>query len=738
MSGLLLSFDTETFLIVPTCTAPPLVCVSWATPDGSAGIFKWDGDGLSDPRVDEAKARAYSWLTDQATHLAGHNVSYDLAVLAAEWPELMPSIWRALNEGRVHDTMIREKLRDIAFGEFRWRKQADGTSVHVNYSLLDLVRFRLGYDMAKGEDTWRMRYRELHGVPLAQWPMDATGYSIKDSTSTLAVFQSQEAERARVMAQTKGQNLPVLMYGDAHPDVSNGLDIFADEAAQVRAAFPIQLMTCWGMPLDGRKVNALEEAISTERQLLEDLLIEEGLVRLEYYKKTGSFKKATRNTAVAQAYMQKVCADLELELRMTSGGKKGKPQVCLNAEACEDTGDEVLQAYADYTALGNVLGKDIRAMRGAQLTINASTGQIECLPRIHAKFDSLVASGRTACGGAMIEGEKKLRGFNLQNLRVDGETRSCFVPPPGWVFCLIDLKAAELYAVAQLCIKLFGFSRLGEVLTSLEKNDPHITLVTNVVHKSYEEIAYYVEKKEPWAERARKVGKHSNYLFWGGGRERKFASLVQKLTNHVKPKRDDTGRVVKAGCSKVDGCVEGCGKILLTEAEAHANREGFLNTWPEAPMYLGLFEKLCKNGATVSVMQYLSGRIRGACRYSEGANTGFQGMIADLIKEALFHVSREMYDVECPRVPEHARDARGLPLLHGSRVVNLPHDEIISLVPRENAHDCAMRISEIVLEVGKRWTPDVPVTGDVYLSEFWSKRAKPVHGPDGRLIPWNG
>jgi hypothetical protein len=27
----------------------------------------------------------------------------------------------------------------------------------------------------KGEDTWRLRYGELRGVPLAQWPAEATG-----------------------------------------------------------------------------------------------------------------------------------------------------------------------------------------------------------------------------------------------------------------------------------------------------------------------------------------------------------------------------------------------------------------------------------------------------------------------------------------------------------------------------------------------------------------------------------
>lgn len=741
--------DSETFLITPTCLAPPLVCVSHAAPGEQPGIFTHD---LALPILRD-------WFENQTLVL--HNVAFDLAVFAAEFPVLTSPIWRSLAEGRVHDTMLREKLRDIALGEFRWRHLPDGSSERVNYALGDVAKRRLGHFMAKGEDTWRMRYRELHGVPLVQWPGDAIGYSVRDSTETWGVFEKQEIERQRIIEQTRGRALPIVTFGPV--DWSGGLDILANEAWQVRHAWWMHLMACWGMPLDPKRVNALEDAVLEERGLLEQILIGEGLLRVERYMRddpkknrlAGDLKKITRDTKAAKALMEEVCTDLEIPVRMTKGGADGaNPQVCLNAEACEDTGDEILQAYADYTALTNVLGKDIRAMRGGGPVTVDQEGQILCLPRIHARFDSLIASGRSACGGAMIEGTgKNVRGFNLQNLRVDGETRHCFVPPPGQAFCVIDLKAAELYAVAELCIRLFGFSRLAEYLN--KGDDPHVALASTVTHKDYAEILTAVAADAPWAVRSRKVGKHSNYGFWGGMREKKFIKLVQKLTNHKRPERStETGEVIEQGCIP-GACHAKCGKIILTENEAHAYREGFLGLLPEAGMYLAMFEKICRGGRSSSLLQYRSNRLRGQIPYPELCNGGFQSCIADLMKEAGWYLSREMYDPECPGVPDHARGRNGEALLFGSRIVNFPHDEFICLIPLDAlSHERAMRIREIVLGVGKQWLPNVPPTGDVYLASYWSKHAKPVYscsrcgaksgqerckqcGISGRLVPWS-
>lgn len=650
-----LAFDTETFLIHPRCMAPELVCVSWADAQ-DAGLFKHDGDGIDDP-FETAENVIVEWI-DRAPALVGHNVAFDLAVLGAKWPALLPAIFRAYDEDRIHDTMLRQKLRDIAYGEFRGRRLRDGSWEKITYHLGDLVRRHLGMTLAKGEDTFRLHYGQLHAVPLPDWPPDATGYSVRDSVTTLGVYDAQERDR----------------FVD---DEGGGLDLFVDHPRQARAAWAMQLMGAWGMPLAEGKIDALEAATIADRAELEELLIDYGLVRVDRYKRTGLERKRTRCPALAQARMVEVCDEMGVEPRATAKGG-----VCIDAEACEDSQDPVLEAYAQYSALGNVLGKDIKRMREGGGT------------RIHGSFDSLVASGRSAC-----------RGFNMQNMRVDGGTRECFEAPEGWTFCLIDLTAAELYAVAQICIRMFGHSRLATVLNAHE--DPHVHLAAEITHRTYADLLAAVDAKDSVAINKRKVGKHANYGLWGGMREKRFVALVKKLTG---------GQRTKAG--------ERIPPITLSPGEAHEIREAFLRTWPEAPQYLAHFERLCPRGARTTVVQEGSGRIRGGVSYSEACNTGFQGLIADLMKDALYRLTREMYV--------------GDDVLRGSRVVNFPHDEIISLVPLDVAHDCAQEIQRIVLETGAEWMPDVPPIGEVYLAKYWSKRAFPVYGPDGRQVPWDG
>jgi len=42
----------------------------------------------------------------------------------------------------------------------------------------------------------------------------------------------------------------------------------------------------------------------------------------------------------------------------------------------------------------------------------------------------------------------------------------------------------------------------------------------------------------------------------------------------------------------------------------------------------------------------------------------------------------------------------------------------------------------VMIEVYKRYTPDVDVTADAHLMDRWSKDAKAVHDERGRLMVW--
>jgi len=108
---------------------------------------------------------------------------------------------------------------------------------------------------------------------------------------------------------------------------------------------------------------------------------------------------------------------------------------------------------------------------------------------------------------------------------------------------------------------------------------------------------------------------------------------------------------------------------------------------------------------------------------SAACNSHFQGLVADIAKEALYLVSRECY-VE-PTSP-----------LFGYRPVFFVHDEIDIEGPLDGLAEAGERMREIALEVACRWAPAVPWEGDVALALRLYKGAKEVRDESGRLVVW--
>jgi hypothetical protein len=609
---MIVAFDTETELITDTCLAPRLVCVQYQIADAPPEIVLWR----------DAYALVRSWLEHDT--LVGHHTPYDLGVVCAQWLDLIPLVFIALDECRIRDTLTRQKLIDIGIGEFRGYHTPDGAYHRRTYHLADLAKRHCGIEMRKGADTWRLWYGELRDIPLASWPRDAIDYALLDATIT---YRSHEAQE---------QSHPALLV---------------DQDAQVRAGWWLQLASAWGMHVDAASVARLEAEVRGEYDSLRDYLIDCGLVRT-------TTKGPVRNTKVAAARMVEVCTERgELVKQTAKGG------VCLNAEACEDSQDPVLEAYAEYSAWGNVLAKDLPALRSGE---------------IHGRFESLVASGRTAC-----------RGFNLQNLRREGGTRECFTPRDGFDLCMIDLDTAELRAVAQVCLNLGLGSRMANEINA--GRDVHCILASEITGAAYETV-HAGKDEDPW-KGERQLAKHANFGLWGGMGLRRFQALIKHMTGRV-----------------------------LEPAHVKWIRDSWLRAWPEAGAYLDYHARLCASGPAYVEQEY-SHRIRGGLRYSEACNTRFQGLIADAMKAAGYELAREMYT--------------GGSILSGSRIINFPHDEFIAEVPSHIGHECAMRIHEIVITVVGRYLPDVPPTATPCLARRWSKHAKPIW-VDGRLVPWSG
>jgi DNA polymerase-1 len=481
-------WDTETALFREGCMAPPLTCVSYCTEAEEPQLLSWRD--------------APDWFIEHARAgdvFVGHNVAYDFAVLAAEFPRLVPEIFRVYEQDQVTDTMLRQFLLDNATGrlggEFRQVQRKDKAGkvktlevwFPIRYSLDDTLFRASGKRLDK--DTFRLKYGSLRNVPLEEWEEGARTYPREDARATRTVCQWQDG----LSSQIQGC---YLSWRKGHIQDPQPL---ADEFRQARAAWWIQLMSVWGIRTDADRVRSLSISVNLERKNILKQLQSTGLVRAD----------GTRDIKKAAERMVKVMGSEERCKRTDSGGIK------LDEEACKDSEDPVLISYAEYTSLGTVLNKDIPALLRGEVT------------PIHSYFRSFVASGRTSSSSP-----------NLQNIRRLPGIRECFVPRPGMVFLDADYDGLELRTLAQVCMTLLGKSKLAELLNS--GADPHLEVAAKVLKIDYHDAQ--ARKKQPDVAQARQLGKVANFGFPGG---LGFKTLVQFAKGYGATLTEDEARILK-------------------------------------------------------------------------------------------------------------------------------------------------------------------------------------------------
>lgn len=322
--------DTETHKIAPGALAPKLVCVQIAEGGGEVTIHL-----ASDPATHDVVAKAL-----QGFRIIGHNIAFDLAVLAREYPDLEPEVWRAYDEGRVCDTMIAAQLFDIAAGGLH-RKRG-------SYSLASLALRHCKMELEKGDDSWQLRYSELENTPLEQWPEGARKYALLDVEATRRVWL-------------------VLGYNDSLDD---GLTKIPTFEVQVRAAWALHVASVWGMQCDVLQVGLLMRDICSVQDKLRKRLVEAGMLRKDGTRDDN----AVRERALACGSTKK-----------TPGGK-----VSISATALQDVDDDVLRELASYQNAGK--------LRSTYLPV-VQRGTRE---PIHARY-GLVESGRTSCSNPNLQ-----------------------------------------------------------------------------------------------------------------------------------------------------------------------------------------------------------------------------------------------------------------------------------------------------------------------------------------------
>lgn len=676
------SIDCETHLIQPGLLAPKLVCVSYCHRDDDGqlqnGLLNFE-DGIAFVRSClEAAVRGEGLLVLQ-------NGVFDFAVFCAADPSLLDLVFEAYDKSVIRDTKERQKLIDLADGNMKFLREPEtGEFKKASYSLEALTKRHLGWQLDKSEDSWRLRYAELDGVPVADYPEAAARYAIQDAISTLLVYEKQNETLS-----------PVVVNG-----------VVTNESDQLRAHWALHLQSVYGIKTDPKavaelRVRVTQELTECERKIKEledrDNVPEEWRCYKSHTFQRGSKAGQTLVSRNMRAIQKRVAEGFRkqgLEPPLTDGGltqvAKQKREatgelelahVQTSEEAMLDSGDEVLAVMASGMFANRVLTSYVPLLEtGATVPMNVN-------------YNLIVETGRTSCP----KPSKNSKSFNPQVLPKKPGVRECIVPRPGFLLCSVDYDQLELCTLAQVLYDLFESSSLGELINA--GKDLHVAFAATYLNIPYDVAsARYKQAKKDKTDQeildARQLAKAPNFGIPGGMGATKF----------------------------VDYCKNTWG-VKVTLEESKRLKKLYLETFPDMNRYFEYIATLLGPTSEGMIVQPRSGRVRGGVIFTEACNTNFQGLAADGAKLALWRVARECYqDFSSP--------------LYGSRPIAFIHDEILAEVPEHSAHEASTRLAAVMIEAMQHYTPNVKISASPALMRRWYKGADAVYDANGRLIPW--
>lgn len=373
MAEELWAFDFETHAIVPGCLAPRIVCGSWSNG--------------TETRL-ALREEALDWLEFHLgrVRIVGANIFYDLVCAAAERPPLLPLIFKAVEDGQVLDVLLLEALHDNARGCLY--KSPAGAPIGM-YSLAFLEARYLGEDRSEqksGPDAWRLRYGELDGVPLADWPEDAKAYPRADAYGTWRVAQAQLSDHPPESPEHR-QNVHCI-------------------GAEMRAGLTLALACTWGMRTDPVLVPAVADQVKAKHEESRRRFFESGIVRVRpCTKKAGVYERADaipkewllealaarpgsddlrraiaaldKGVGIRWAEDKKVLAGLVSEAYGGSAPLTESGGVSTARDTLAESGSELLESYAEEGENEKLLSTYVDVLlQGTQVPINPRTKTI--------------------------------------------------------------------------------------------------------------------------------------------------------------------------------------------------------------------------------------------------------------------------------------------------------------------------------------------------------------------------
>lgn len=737
-----LAWDSETFLIgVEHGISPPGVCWSaaWREPSGNIATNLFGNSPADDP-----EEMLTALLSSKKHLLITHNGGYDYAVICRTFPALIPLVFEAICSGRATDTLWREKLLNLSeSGKLTQLRLPDGSSTRIDYRLSSLVWNYLKLNITadkEGDDVWRLNFDQLDGWQACDYPPDAAAYACNDSVYTLQVYEHQERRRERHGGST------------------------STEAFQLAASFVLQLMTAWGMKVNGPAVDRMQEQLahmlSDERMslLIESGILESGqperpMVRngKQIICRTGpnaghpkmvKAKPAKINTKALQAHAAKLFAELGEIPELTDSG-------ALKLDA------EVQEYLADHDDSG-IMGQYHLRKSLAKLTQNqlpAFRQALDTTGIIHFSYDVLKETGRTSSydGGKPRRGsENKERLFPSTNgqqvpnqitattMEEGIETewqfdpRGNYEPRPGTVFFDADYTALELASIGQITYDLFGKSVHKDRYNA--GYDLHAYLGSQLALRADDGMAGEFAqgcRAEGIMDDAELV--YSTFMKCKGHASPAVQKFFKAYRSFAKPV--GLGFPGGLGAATMVGFARKTYGVTMTEDEARAFKEMWLEVYPEMVQFFewinGQTDAFNMDDEGKSLYTYTTplGMVRRGASFCAAANGKcMQSPGAEGAKMACIRVMRECYD-----------PTQGSVLL-GCRPIAFVHDQIIGETTTAQAlwHEQLIRVRDIMCESMELVLPNIKMRSDeALLTRVWSKAAVPVMDENKRYIPWS-
>jgi hypothetical protein len=514
-------------------------------------------------------------------HLVAHNIPFDNSVGCADDPELLVLIFEAYADGRMHDTMIRQKILDNARGalKYEWNEET-GEFKGQNYTLAHLVHRILGkwiFNDKEG-DVWRLRYYTLDGVPVEEWPEAAYKYALDDSIYALKIFFEQEKEAAALAELRDGGNLLEQEWTQVNPD------------------WALRLMSCWGSRTTEGDIEALRIELQEAFDEQANICIEMGLA---HWKKEKGVRKIARKMKPIYEMVEKHYNKHKLQAPMTDGGKSGKPKV----STARDT--LIMNKYPAIEPHPGMIAVAEMVRIGKLLSTYIPMLQLGIHYPISPRYNAIIETFRTSCSKP-----------NIQNLPRDGGVRDCWLARPGYVYGFCDYDTLEMRTLAQAYIWLFGKEGCKLLPAILADQDLHAAFAANMLGITYEEMAERLSEGDKVAKETRQGSKIANYGMAGGMGAEAFIEYARGFGVKIAPRRAQELRDGFRRMWNMEKYFEHCSKIASTKNPR-----------------LG-----------INVVEFLgSGLLRGDVRYTAICNGYFQHLAAMGAKMALFEVAYACY-----------------------------------------------------------------------------------------------